>query len=143
MLVRSNIDGLTLGMSVYRNGAIFKIHDSMAEELRGLSDTQVEMKLKKIYGRPIFRKPTVDEIIEAHRNGSVKVEDLDTAEHAVVLQRARSEAQRKLKATEILFEREEVHIEDVDGVIASKQVKSEKIDSVPEREAEDVSNLDL
>lgn len=131
MLVVCMKTGLTQGQSVFREGMIFKLNETMATEAAGFSAIQLEAKQKRIYGQKIFRKPTVEELIVAYKEKTIVIEDMDTAEKSAVLQMAKSEAEKKVRAAEILMKKEEIPLEN-----PAEQKTSEKI-------GEDIESLEL
>jgi len=131
MLVVCMKNGLTQGQSVFREGMIFKLNETMATEAAGFSAIQLEAKQKRIYGQKIFRKPTVEELIVAYKEKTIVIEDMDTAEKSAVLQMAKSEAEKKVRAAEILMKKEEIPLEN-----PAEQKTSEKI-------GEDIESLEL
>ena len=106
MLVTCEKDGLTFGERVLRKGQVFKLDDKLAEELKNLSDNQLEQRQKRLYGCIVYRKPTSDELVDAAKADPKLRELMDQGEKAITYARAKTRAAKVQAAVAVLSEPE-------------------------------------
>jgi hypothetical protein len=118
MLVVSEIDGLTQGEKVYRKGMTFVLDESAAKEARTLTESVLEARQKRIYGKRIYRRALPEDVVHAFKLKLIKIEDMEKEEKKAVVDYVRGDAQQKLDASKALE-----GISDMDTPIIKKREK--------------------
>jgi hypothetical protein len=118
MLVVSEIDGLTQGEKVFRKGMTFVLDETAAKEARTLTDSAMEARQKRIYGKRVYRRALPEEIVAAFKQKFIKIEDMEKEEKKAVVDYVRGDAQQKLDASKALE-----GISDMDTPVVKKREK--------------------
>jgi hypothetical protein len=121
MIVVSEIDGLTQGERVFRRGMAFVLDESLAKEIRGLTDSQLEAKQKRVYGKRIYRRAGADELIAAFKSKFIKMDDMEKDEKKAIIEYIRSDGEQKLQTSQALMD-----LGDFDGPVSGKKSKEVK-----------------
>ena len=110
MLVRSLVAGLTQGRVVYKVGDIFKLDDHQLGDLEGKTDAQIESAQKKIYGRAVFKRVSIDDLHAAWKSKKVSMDMLSDEEQIAVHKLDGSSGEKQVRLNDELIAMAEARI---------------------------------
>jgi len=138
MLAACIEDGLTVGNQVYKKGDIFVLEGETFLDIESVSDERLARKQIRMYKRPMFRRATPEEIIQAvlYKPKPIPTEKLTANEKAMVARYARGRKEQEAKARSFLVEEKE-KLEKEDEFI-DEVVDENTVDSVEDEDTKEL-----
>jgi hypothetical protein len=126
MLVMCVEDGLTVGNKVYKKGEVFKLTEVLERDVFELSEEKLARKQRRIYGKPYFRRATSEEIITAHRTGSINPEQLTIAEKRLCFEAMKAQKKRMEETDQLVSVEEAAKFEEEEAFMKAKAEEERK-----------------
>lgn len=109
MLAACLEDGLTVGNQVFKKGDVFVLGGEVAGDAENTSDERMARKQTRIYGKPMYRKATPEEIINVvlHAPKKVSTKDLTESERALCARYVEGRKAKEASSREFLIKEKE------------------------------------